>query len=502
MIKIKDVTFSYETENESEIKKTSGIDNFNLEIKKGEFIVLSGNSGCGKTTVVRLINGLIPNYYKGKLEGNVEINGENITRDSISLTAKKVGSVFQNPRSQFFNVNTSSELAFPLENRGVEVSIIQERINRIVKELKIEDLVDRNLFKLSGGEKQKIACGSVAVSDTDIVVLDEPSSNLDIFAIEKLRILLKNWKEQGKTIIIAEQRLYFLRDLADRMIVMKNGKINCELSKEDMNKISVEQIKHMGLRTLDMGELKSKKNISTYEEKLVIENLKFRYPRTNYGISIDHAEIKKGSIVAVIGKNGAGKTTFAKCMCGLNKKCKGVLKTETGEYNNKTRLKNCYMVMQDVNHQLFMESIYDEVELSLQGKKKINEKEAYIQVKEILKDFDLSDYGEKHPMALSGGQKQRVAIAAAVASNREVLILDEPTSGLDYLRMIQVAEYLKKISKLGRTIFIITHDLELIMECCTDVMHLEGGELENLYELKEEKVQKLNHFFNTLKYNC
>lgn len=493
MVKIKNLSFSYQIENEK--LKVDQLKKMNLHVKEGEFVLLTGNSGCGKTTVIRLINGLIPNYHKGDISGTVKIDGVNIIDQAISHTAKVVGSVFQNPRSQFFNVNTTNELAFPLENQGVKREKIMERIQVTVKELEIEDLLGRSLFKLSGGEKQKIACASVAVAGTEVIVLDEPSSNLDAKAIEKLRQLLEKWKKEGKTIIIAEHRLYFLRDLTDRMLVMKNGEIVKELNNKEIKILSYEEQKEMEIRTLDMNILQNIEHKVAYQEKISIKDLMFHYPNTKKGMKIDQVEIKKGSIVAVIGRNGAGKTTFAKCMCGLHKKSKGVLKTESGIYNSKKRLKNCYMVMQDVNHQLFMESVGDEVRLSLDANPVIEEKEKDNLIKKYLREFDLEEYEKEHPMALSGGQKQRVAIAAAVASGREVMIFDEPTSGLDYLRMRQVAKNLKSISRLGKTIFVITHDLELIMECCTDVMHLEDGKLEELYKIDNTKEKRLKDYF-------
>ena len=180
-----------------------------------------GASGCGKTTLTRLLNGLIPHYHEGTFTGSVYLDGKDTANCRSLRFLKKVGSVFQNPRSQFFNVDTTSELAFGPENHGLPEKAVRERVRRVAEQLKLESLLERSIFSLSGGEKQKIACGSAAAIEPDIYVLDEPSSNLDTYAIADFRKLLMLLKAQGKTIVISEHRLYYLRDLADRVLYMK-----------------------------------------------------------------------------------------------------------------------------------------------------------------------------------------------------------------------------------------------------------------------------------------
>jgi energy-coupling factor transporter ATP-binding protein EcfA2 len=242
MIEIKNASFKYKEEAKESIK---GI---NLTIKKGEVVLLCGESGCGKSTLTRVINGLIPQFFTGDFTGQVLIDGQSINDAPLYETAKKVGSVFQNPRTQFFTVNTTSELAFGCENQGMPEQEILKRIDRITGDMKLESLLNRNIFGLSGGEKQKIACGSIAVSNPDIMVLDEPSSNLDFEAIEDLKRSLLMWKQQGKTIIIAEHRLYFLMEMADRILYMKNGVLEHEFAPEQLRKLKKEELEDMGLR--------------------------------------------------------------------------------------------------------------------------------------------------------------------------------------------------------------------------------------------------------------
>ena len=206
MIRIDHVTFSYGEENEN----AGGVHDINLTVEDGQCVVLCGESGCGKTTITRLINGLIPHYYEGKMNGEVWVNGAKVSEQPLYDTAKTVGSVFQNPRSQFFNVDTTSEITFGCENLGQPEQSIRERLDKTIRDFRLEKLMGRNIFHLSGGEKQKIACAGVSIMEPDVLVMDEPSSNLDASSILDLRAILAFWKSQGKTIIVSEHP--YIRD--------------------------------------------------------------------------------------------------------------------------------------------------------------------------------------------------------------------------------------------------------------------------------------------------
>lgn len=403
MIEINNVTFQYKAESSS-----GGIRNISLSIPQGEVVVLCGESGCGKTTITRLINGLIPHFFEGELSGSVLVNGQNVSVQPLYDTAKLVGSVFQNPRSQFFNVDTTSELSFGCENLG-------------------------------------------------------------------------------KTVVLSEHRLYYLRGIADRYIYVKDGSIAAVYTADQFDRISEDERSTMGLRTNDLSSLRENTTAGRSTASALLNNFHFAYKHAPETLRIDSCEIPYGGIIGIIGHNGAGKSTFSRCFCGLEKRC-GTVTVNGTSHRPKDRLNNCYMVMQEVGHQLFTESVLDEVLISMADE---NEDIA----RSILEKLDLSSLADRHPTSLSGGQKQRLAIASAIAAKRPVVFLDEPTSGLDYRHMTEVAELLKSLHKDGKTIYVITHDPELICECCTDILHLEDGTITECYPMDAAGVNKIRDFF-------
>ena len=460
MITLKNVSFSYQEGKEA-------LKNISLHIEKGETVLLCGESGCGKTTLTRLLNGLIPHYYTGSLRGTVTVAGKDPAQTPLYDLAETVGSVFQNPKSQFFNVDTTSELAFACENMGMEPDHIRRRLKKAAEHLKLEPLLGRSIFNLSGGEKQRIACGGVSMLSPQCVVLDEPTSNLDIPGIHMLREVMAYWKTQGKTVIISEHRLWFLRDLADRVCYLKDGELKAVYSGEDFFRQDSEFYRQRGLRSphnqpLFFPEAK------IYGPRLTAENLFYTYPGGREALRIRKLEIPAGQVTALVGHNGAGKSTLVNCLCGLNKKDKSTVTFDGKVYSPRKRMQLCFPVMQDVNHQLFTESVLDEVLLSM-------EEENQEKAMDILSTMDLAQFAEDHPMSLSGGQRQRVAIACALASNRQVLILDEPTSGLDLKHMEQVAGQIQMLKTTGKTILVVTHDAELIRCCCDGAVALKAG---------------------------
>ena len=483
MIKIDHISFSYGEENEN----TGGVRDIDLNIEDGQFVVLCGESGCGKTTITRLINGLIPHYYEGQMAGEVWVNGEKVSEQPLYDTAAVVGSVFQNPRSQFFNVDTTSEITFGCENLGQPEKDIRERFAKTVRDFRLEKLMDRNIFHLSGGEKQKIACAGVSIMEPDVLVMDEPSSNLDAASILDLRKILAFWKSQGKTIIVSEHRLYYLRGLADRFIYLAEGQVSRDYSAVEFEQLTEQQRSNMGLRTFALERLLPPVLPQQEKTALALHNFRFAYKNEPETLHIMDCEIPTNRIVGIIGNNGAGKSTFSRGFCGLEKRC-GEIVWNGRNYRPKDRLSTCYMVMQEVNHQLFTESVLDEVLISM-------EEENQEWAEEILNRLDLLAFKDRHPMSLSGGQKQRVAIASAIASKRSILFFDEPTSGLDYKHMKEVANVLRQVRDTGITVYVITHDLELILDCCTDIVHFENGSIIDQFQMDEAGLEKIRNYF-------
>ena len=342
MIEINDLSYSY-----SGGEKGKDLENINLTITDGEVLLLCGESGCGKTTLTRLINGLIPHFYEGQLSGSVTFDGVGIGSRPLFETGEKVGSVFQNPRSQFFNVDTTGELVFGCENRGMPEQEIRKRLLETVADFRISSLMDRNIFRLSGGEKQKIACASVSAVGPDVMILDEPSSSLDMAGIEDLRRMIAVWKAKGRTIIIAEHRLFYLRELIDRVVYMRKGRIEAQYGAEEFRSLSRGELGMLGLRPLYLEDLRLQPRDRTVSARkdLCLSRFSYSYRQTGRALDLENLAIPRGCAAAIIGGNGSGKTTFARCLCGLNRRFGGILEREGIVYRGKKLLKNSYMVM-------------------------------------------------------------------------------------------------------------------------------------------------------------
>ena len=463
-VEIKNASFSY-----GELE-TLALKNISLNVKQGEAVLLCGSSGCGKSTLLQLINGIIPEQKEGKLTGEIFINGEDATKITVKEKSTQIGSVFQNPKSQFFHLNTTDELFFGTANHLVPLEEMQQRLIKISKDFNIEHLINRNIFMLSGGEKQRIACASVSMNYPQIYVLDEPSSNLDEESIQKLKSILQILKSQGATIIIAEHRLYYALEFCDRVIYMQKGELINQYTKDEFMNINNDKRKEMGLRSFVYKKSSELDIVNKIGDKSIsIENLTVKYGN-EIAIAIKKLEIPLNKIVAITGENGAGKSSFVRAFTGLHKTKNALI--DGKKLNEKTQQKNSFMVMQDVNSQLYCESVMDElVHLTDESD------EILKSARTTLEKLNLLEFEEAHPMVLSGGQKQRLAIATALFLNKKYLIFDEPTSGLDYDNMIRVSNVLKELKEKVDIVMVITHDTELIENCAEYIINFKKNEV-------------------------
>ena len=489
MINIQNVSFTYEQAD------TPSLKNIDLSVKTGECVLLCGKSGCGKTTLIRLLCGMLPDFYNGAFTGSVSVKGIDPVTAPMYEIAKTVGTVFQNPRTQFYTVNTTSEIAFGCENFGIEPKLIRDRVYETADALHINSLLDRNIFQLSGGEKQKIAFASIYAVNPDIYVLDEPSSNLDNHAINELRSMLQFFKAHGKTIVIAEHRIRYLKELADRAVYMKEGQIEKEYTMQELDSMSISERMETGIRPVSLGgfssiikeQSESSGDIGA-DASIQMKDVCFSY--TKYkgqpSLTIPEACFPAGTVIAVTGNNGAGKSTLVSVIGGLLKNKKGTVKLNGNIQSAKERLFVSYMVMQEVNHQLFTDSVKEEIVLGVK-----NPDEGALNA--VLTKMDIERLKDRHPMTLSGGQKQRVAIAAAVFCKKKILIFDEPTSGLDFFHMMQTAELIKTLKADDTYIFVITHDYELIAAACDIAVEVKNGRIESQYVLNTSGFERLQN---------
>ncbi len=470
MISLRGISYRYPSENSAAGETLKDI---NLTVRPGECILLTGASGCGKTTLTRVLNGLCPQFHGGELKGSYLLQGENAAALTLQQIGKQVGSVFQDPRSQFFCINTTDEAVFSMECHGLSHDIMHQRLDELCEILPIRGLLERDIFKLSSGEKQKIAIASVCAAKPPILVLDEPSANLDQSATEQLADLLTRLKRQGCTIIISEHRLHYLRDLFDRMVIMEDGRIIEQYGKKDALALGDNQLHERGLRLFEApkitpaGEMTRNTNVALRTEKLFVQK----------GTSPIIADISlcasSGEILAITGSNGAGKTTLLRTVTGIEKESGGAVFFADAPLKRKQRIRHSFFVQQDADYQLYAPTVWEEIMLNL--KPDIGTK---ARAEELLGQLHLLPFRDRHPASLSGGQKQRLLIAAACLRDRPVLVFDEPTSGLDGRHMREVALLMRKLAAEGKAVILITHDMELVREAATRITYLEKGKVQ------------------------
>lgn len=456
MVEIENLSLSYG--NSPKVLK-----NISLDVKKGECVLFTGKSGSGKSSIINSINGLAVRYDGASMGGTIRIDNKDIKNLELYEISLLVSNVFQNPKTHFFNINTTLELLFYLENIGLSKKQMDERLNDMLNLFPIEHLLNRDIFKLSGGEKQILCIAASYISGTEIIVLDEPSSNLDEENILIIKEMLIKLKDKGKTLIISEHRIFYLMDIVDRVFLIKDGEIQKEYTQIDFMKIPSEKLKKLGLRNKNRVKLAVPENQN--KGNLEVKNIEFKFNGIDKKLHLKDVSFEMGKIYGIVGTNGLGKSTLLRCLIGLERKAKDEIYLDGKRLSKSDRLKISSLVMQDVNHQLFTDSVIKEVSLGIK-----NIESSYVE--DILRKLDLYELKDCHPMSLSGGQKQRVAIASVLCKNSKFIFFDEPTSGMDYYNMMNISHLINECKSDNKIIFIVSHDQEFLNSAADYVMHL------------------------------
>lgn len=506
-IEFKDFSFQYR----AQAKPT--LNNINLTIYKGEKVLIVGPSGSGKSTLSNCINGLVPFSYKGEIKGSLKINGKETKELSIAKISNMVGTVLQDPDSQFIGLTVAEDIAFKLENDCVEQEEMKRRVQMVSKIVEIDTHLSSAPHRLSGGQKQRVTLAGAMVGEAEILLFDEPLASLDpATGKSAIELIDKIQKENKKTIIIIEHRLEdVLHCNVDRIIVVNNGEIVSDIKPKEL--LSCNLLTESGIREpLYISALKyagceinpqcspehiDKLNVDVFKEKLAdwytslsseetsydnesilrLEDISFGYSKEKeilHGVSFD---IKKGEMVSIVGKNGAGKSTISKLICGFYKPTSGriLFKNEDiAGQSIKERADKIGIVMQNPNQMISKAMIFDEVALGLKVRG-IPEDEIKERVYNTLKICGLYEFRNWPISALSFGQKKRVTIASILVLNPEVIILDEPTAGQDFKHYTEIMEFLRELNKSGVTIVMITHDMHLMLEYTNRAIVLSNG---------------------------
>lgn len=507
VIEFKDFNFQYK----AQARPT--LNNINLTIYEGEKVLLVGPSGSGKSTLSHCINGLVPFYYEGEITGSLKIMGKETKEMSIFELSNKVGTVLQDPDSQFIGLTVAEDIAFKLENECMDPITMKEKVEIASKIVDIHSHLEAAPHELSGGQKQRVTLAGVLVNDVDILLFDEPLASLDPATGKTAIELIDSIQAKtNTTIIIVEHRLEdVLHCNVDRVIVINEGSIVLDTTPEELlgsnvlaetgirEPLYITALKYAGcpitkelepqhINTLNIDACKetltkwSKQiQLEPHQNKgatlLEFDDISFGYTKEKEILHDISFTVHKGEMLSIIGKNGAGKSTLSKLICGFYKPTKGRILFDGKDMATDTikeRATKIGMVMQNPNQMISKTMIFDEVALGLRIRG-IAEEEITQRVNRVLEICGLHPFRKWPISALSFGQKKRVTIASILVLNPEVIILDEPTAGQDFKHYTEIMEFLKELNKQGMTIIMITHDMHLMLEYTDRAIVLSDG---------------------------
>lgn len=507
VIEFVDFSFQYR----AQAKPT--LNNINLTIYEGEKVLIVGPSGSGKSTLSNCINGLVPFSHEGEISGSLKVNGKETKKMSIFELSNSVGTVLQDPDGQFIGLTVGEDIAFKLENDCISQEEMKKKVKVVSEIVGIDTHLNAAPYSLSGGQKQRVTLAGVMVGDVDILLFDEPLASLDpATGKSAIELIDQIQKETKKTILIIEHRLEdVLHCPVDRIIVVNNGEIAADIAPAELlssnilaetgirEPLYITALKYAGctitsemqpehIDTLNVDlcreklktwyeEISEEEEQTTNEAILEMRNVKFSYESGKeilHGISFG---VNKGEMVSIVGRNGAGKSTISKLICGFYKPTEGQILFGGRDLINDTikeRAEKIGIVMQNPNQMISKTMIFDEVALGLKVRG-VPEEEIKNRVFETLKICGLYEFRNWPISALSFGQKKRVTIASILVLNPEVIILDEPTAGQDFKHYTEIMEFLKELNKKGVTIVMITHDMHLMLEYTNRAIVLSNG---------------------------
>lgn len=500
VIQFKNFGFRYDAQSEPTLY---GID---LTIYEGEKVLICGPSGCGKSTLVHCVNGLIPASYEGKVTGELFIDGKPYTQLDVFSLSKIVGTVLQDSDGQFVGLTVGEDIAFALENDRVPLEEMRRRVEETARRVGMEGFLRHAPHELSGGQKQRVSLAGVMVDDVKVLLFDEPLANLDPAAGKTtIELIDQIHRDTGNTVLIVEHRLEDVlhRDV-DRVILMANGRIAADLSPDELLSsqllrengireplyvtalkyagVTITPDKHPGrIERLDLREDDAERVREWFrsvppppprpprEKLLEAKGITFSYPNGKLALSDVDFSVETGEMMAIVGRNGAGKSTFSKLICGFERPQKGTVTLAGRDLSGdsiKERADHIGYVMQNPNQMISKTMISEEVGLGL-TMRGVDAGEVDARVQETLKICGLYPFRSWPISALSFGQKKRVTVASILSMRPEIIILDEPTAGQDFRHYTEIMEFLSDLNRAGVTIILITHDMHLMLEYCT-----------------------------------